>query len=95
MSTIFRTLDLTYVYDGDGNVLQIDDTRQTMTSTFTYDSRDRVETASGAWGALSWQYDAIGNRTLQTKNSVDTSYTYTTANRLDHTTTGGQTESWA
>ena len=87
-------LDLTYTYDGVGNVLQIADTRQNMTSGFTYDSRDRLETANGAWGALSWQYDAIGNRTLQTKNSVETTYTYTTANRLDHTTTGGQTESF-
>jgi hypothetical protein len=62
--------------------------RQDTTSTFTYDSRTRLKTATGPWGSLSWPYDAIGNRTLQTKNSVDTSYTYTTANRLDHTTIG-------
>lgn len=88
-------LDLTYHYDGVGNILQIDDTRQNMTSVFHYDDAlDRLTSATGPWGSLSWSYDAIGNRTLQTKNSVDTTYTYTTANRLDHTTTGGQTENF-
>jgi uncharacterized protein RhaS with RHS repeats len=43
--------------------------------------------------------DAIGNRRSQTKtdlndNTVQAAYIYTSANRLDHTTAGSQTESF-
>ena len=41
-------LDLTYHYDGVGNILQIDDTRQNMTSVFHYDDAlDRLTSATG------------------------------------------------
>jgi YD repeat-containing protein len=87
-------LNLTYHYDAVGNVTQIDDPRQNMTSVFYYDDMlDRLTRATGPWGSLSWTYDAIGNRASQTKNGVETLYSLTSSNRLDHTT-GGQVEAF-
>ena len=82
-------LGLTDGYDGAGHVTSIQDARPAMSATFGYDALDRLEFATGVWGALMWQCDAIGNRTVQTNNGVDTIFTYTAANQLDHTT-GGQ-----
>jgi YD repeat-containing protein len=55
-------LDLTYGYDEVGNVTGLNDAVQGHNSTFGYDALDRLETITG-WGAASFAYDALGNRT--------------------------------
>jgi YD repeat-containing protein len=48
-------LSLGYSYDRFGNVLGITDSRSGMNQTFSYDSVDRLETASGVYGALGFE----------------------------------------
>jgi len=74
--------DLTYTYDGVGNVLTIADAKVaggTQTQTFGYDHLDRLLTANAAGGSAgqgqyseSYSYNLIGNMT--SKSGV--SYTY-------------------
>ncbi len=59
--------NLTYGYDNNGNITSIAPGR-----TFTYDNLDRLGTATGFWGSLSWTYDGVGNRLTENANS----YTY-------------------
>jgi RHS repeat-associated protein len=81
---------LTYTYDDTGNVTGIADPRAGHSATFTYDSRDRLETAAGGgWGTLVYGYDAVGNRTSKTSNGATTIYGYA-AQRLT-ATTGAET----
>jgi YD repeat-containing protein len=57
-------LGLTYdTYDGVGNVLAIGDSRPGMGQTFGYDSLDRLTSANGPYGGVTYAYDAHGNRT--------------------------------
>jgi len=66
---------LTYGHDYNGNITGIAPGR-----TYTYDTLDRLSTASGPWGSLTWTYDGVGNRLME--NS--TSYTYQpNTNRLN------------
>lgn len=59
-------LDLVYGHDEVGNVLSIADARGgTWNQTFTYDALDRLETASGPYGAIAYAYDMHGNMTSQ------------------------------
>ncbi|WP_162150832.1 RHS repeat-associated core domain-containing protein [Methylosinus trichosporium] len=63
-----------------------------QTQSFTYTPTRRLKTASGYYGALSWSYDANGNRTGQTLNGVTSPYAYpTTSNRLASVTPPGGT----
>ena len=62
-------------YDANGNITGITNVLDaTKNKAFTYDTLDRLSsaTASGIWGSLGWTYDGVGNR--QTENS--NSYTY-------------------
>jgi YD repeat-containing protein len=71
-------LGLTYSqYDKVGNVQQIADARGTS-QTFTYDNVDRLATAIGPWGTVSYTYDAHGNPL----KAGSVTYTYDTANRF-------------
>ena len=98
-TTTDDVLGLTYGYDDVGNVETIQDHDSAKSSSFGYDALNRLQTALGPWGSLTWGYDAIGNRLSQTKvdpnnNTITTSYGYTSTNRLDHQTTGGDTETF-
>jgi hypothetical protein len=77
-------LRLDYTYSPVGNVDAISETTRTgMNQSFTYDALDRVQTASGPWGASSFAYNAIGDRTSKTVAGATTNYSYAAAtNRL-------------
>lgn len=62
--------DLSYLFDGVGNINAITDGRnlapgslRSATQSFQYDDLDRLTHASGAYGEISYQYDKIGNMT--------------------------------
>jgi len=86
--TAGSALNLSYpTYDANGNIMTINNALDpTKNKAFTYDSLDRLSTAtsSGIWGSLAWTYDGVGNR--QTENSTTYSYTPST-NKLN--TVGG------
>ncbi len=73
-STVLQ--DLGYIFDAGGNVTQLTDGLTTSghsTQTFNYDDLDRLTLATGAYGNLTYTYDAIGN--LLSNSRVGT-YTY-------------------
>ena len=75
--TAGAVMSLNYpTYDSNGNIKAIQDQLDpTKNRSFTYDSLDRLQTAtaSGIWGNLGWTYDGVGNRLTENSNS----YTYT------------------
>lgn len=72
--------ELTYTFDNNDNATAIvDAVTSANNQTLGYDDLDRMTSASGGYGSLSYGYDANGNRT----SAGGTSYTYTTnTNRL-------------
>jgi RHS repeat-associated protein len=87
-------LQYTYGYDGVSNVLSITDILDaSRTRTMTYDNVDRLLTASGIWGSMSFAYDAVGNRTSKTTASGTTTYSYA-SNRVT-AATGAETDQYA
>jgi len=80
-------LSLDYpVYDGNGNLIERDDTTTIpgVASTFGYDALDRLDTADGPFGSgWGYDYDLNGNRTLTDEGaSVILAYV-PDSNRLD------------
>jgi YD repeat-containing protein len=74
---------LSYAYDNVGNVTAITDNRDSANNqTFTYDSLNRLQTATGPYGTQGYTYSAIGN--ILTKAGVTYTYGATgqTCNRL-------------
>ncbi len=68
---------LSYTHDPNGNITKIaDNVNPTKTKTFGYDALDRLTSAGGPWGSLSWTYDGVGNRTTQVENGATSNYTY-------------------
>jgi len=56
--------DLSYTFDGNGNVTHVGDAINSMTQDFTYDDLNRLTQAIGsAYGTQSFSYDSIGNMT--------------------------------
>ena len=81
---------LTYGYDDVGNVMTIGDARAGYSATLSYDALDRLTTANGAWGALTYSYDAWGNRieqihTTPSNTTTTTAYTYADHQRMQIT----------
>jgi RHS repeat-associated protein len=74
--TAGSAMSLSYpTYDANGNITAINNVLDaTKNKSFSYDTLDRLSTATanGLWGSLAWTYDGVGNR--QTEGS--TSYTY-------------------
>lgn len=63
-----------------------------QSQSFTYTPARRLASASGYYGALSWTYDANGNRTSETANGLAATYAYAAAsNRLASVTPSGGT----
>jgi RHS repeat-associated protein len=80
--------DLSYAYDPASNIIAIDDNLITSRSQiFDYDHLNRLNSATGAYGNKTYDYDEVGNRTEQTVTLPSAgAETYTTAsasNRLD------------
>ena len=61
------TQSLTYGYDYNGNITSI-----APGKTYSYDSLDRLWTASVPLGSFTWTYDGVGNRLTENSNT----YTY-------------------
>lgn len=65
-------LNLSYTDDTNGNITTIvNNLDSTKNKSYTYDALDRLTTANGAWGALSWTYDGIGNRKTEGVNTYN------------------------
>jgi YD repeat-containing protein len=92
-SSAAGSLDLTYGYDRAGNVKTITDPRAGASQSFGLDVLNRLTTANGAWGSLSWTYDAAGNRLSET-GAAGTTYTYDAATQRLMSTGGARTESF-
>jgi RHS repeat-associated protein len=75
--TAGTVMNLSYSqYDANGNITAITNALDgTKNKSFSYDTLDRLSTAtsSGIWGSLGWTYDGVGNR--QTEGSTVYSYT--------------------
>lgn len=73
-----------YEYDRAGNIIDIADRRNSLLSqSLGYDSLNRLGTASGGYGNLSYSYDENGNRLTYTNNQVTDQFTYDAgSNRL-------------
>jgi len=78
-------IDLEYFYDGVGNVESVVDHINSANScAMQYDSLDRLTIADGPWGAGSFSYDSIGNRTSKDIHGENITYTYGSSdNRLN------------
>ena len=62
-------LNLSYLYQDNGNVSQITDATRSETLYYTYDELDRLTTVTGAYGQ-SYTYNNIGNMTRASSTSV-------------------------
>jgi len=71
----------TYVMDNVGNRTQVTD-GSGKTSTFVYDSLNRLLSGTVTAKATTYKYDAVGNRIIQLAPSVNMSYTYDAADKL-------------
>ncbi len=71
-------LDWTYSTDPEGNVTAITDNLEpTASRAFTYQGYQYYLTGGdGPWGNFQWSYDRIGNRLVETRDGITTSYTY-------------------
>ena len=68
--------DFVYTFDAGGNVTGLTDPQQ-GNQTFTYDGLERLITAVGTYGTLTYGYDQIGNLTSNSRNGG--TYTYPTS----------------
>jgi RHS repeat-associated protein len=85
--------NLGYGYDNAGNITSITDNYQSARSqTLGYDNLNRLNSASGAYGSLSFTYDGVGNRATRVVGSTTETYNYSsTANRLSTISVSGST----
>jgi YD repeat-containing protein len=85
--------NLSYGYDNAGNITSIIDNYQSARSqTLGYDNLNRLNSASGAYGSLSFTYDGVGNRATRVVGSTTENYNYSsTANRINTISISGST----
>ncbi len=76
---------MSYQYDSVGNVTQMGYSRRCAdqqwvqsVETFQYDALDRLLSAQGDYGVITYAYDSAGNRVMQN----DLTYTYSSVNEL-------------
>ena len=77
-----------YSYDNNGNLINIAATNTSWLSQgLNYDALNRLETASGVYGAISYTYDGVGNRQTRTVDAQTDNYGYVAGtNRLNQIT---------
>jgi len=77
--------DLRFAYNATDNLIGVNDiTDRSRDQDFGYDNLNRLTSAEGIYGELSYAYDAVGNRTTFVENGVSTLYQYgATSNRLE------------
>ncbi len=76
-------LELDYpLYDANGNLKQRSEALSALSSSFTYDALDRLDTGNNPF-FINYDYDVNGNRTLSQQGFTITSYVYSpNTNRL-------------
>ncbi|WP_305812769.1 RHS repeat-associated core domain-containing protein [Photobacterium leiognathi] len=77
-------LDFSYDYDLNSNITAITDHQNTAkTQTMAFDKLNRLDTASGDYGDLDYDYDSVGNRTYKAGGNSTQNLTYANdSNRL-------------
>ncbi len=74
---------LNYIYDANGRVTQIDaNTYNAYDRSFGYDGAGRLSSATGPWGAASFNYDALGNIKQQALGSRVVDIEYNSLNQV-------------
>ena len=99
LSTLQSTLgtttiqNLSYGYDAAGNITSITDNDQSARSqTLGYDDLNRLNSATGAYGSLSFTYDGVGNRATSTSGGTTQTYNYgSSSNQLNSISVSGST----
>ena len=82
-------LDLTYGYDGRGNVTSISDAVDAASSkTLSYDGLERLIGVTSPGGNEGFEYDDASNLKTMSKNGVSTTLAFDGTNRLASTSTG-------
>jgi RHS repeat-associated protein len=78
----------TYTYDANSNLISINVTNDvSKDKTFTYDVLNRLITANGSYGTISYTYDDVGDRITKVTNDDTETYTYFAGtNRLQEVT---------
>ncbi len=71
-------LDLNYAYDPNGNPTGVNGGGET----YGYDELNRLTSAGGPFGTLSYSYDQVGNRLSEVVNGTGTTYSYGNYNKL-------------
>jgi RHS repeat-associated protein len=91
--TPFPTQNLSYGYDAAGNITGITDNYQSARSqTLGYDNLNRLNSASGAYGSLSFTYDGVGNRATSVTGGTTNTYNYgSSSNQLNSISVSGST----
>ncbi|UCH46021.1 MAG: RHS repeat protein, partial [Nitrospiraceae bacterium] len=81
--TVGGLKQLAYTRDNKGNITDVTDSLTPGdTQFYTYDPVYGLTAASGPWGALTYAYDAVGNRTDETTDTGSTAFNYRTG--TDH-----------
>jgi RHS repeat-associated protein len=81
----------TYGYDANRNLTSITGTNTPWYSqTFEYDQLNRLTSAAGRYGTISYTYDDVGNRHTRDTNETVENYTYFTGTNRLQQVTGGQ-----
>jgi RHS repeat-associated protein len=81
----------TYGYDANRNLTSIPGTNTPWYSqTFEYDQLNRLTSATGRYGTISYTYDDVGNRLTRDTNGTVETYTYVTGTNRLQAVTGGQ-----
>src|SRR3989454_11444760 len=76
-------MDLVYTENATGDVVGLTDKAASGDSeSYIYDKLDRIQSATGPWGTLSYGYDAAGNRLTMALGSTTTDYKHGAYNKL-------------
>lgn len=86
-------LNLTYTYDGVGNVTALTDTRPGLSQQFGYDGLHRLTGVTGL-AAGNFTYDERGNRMSKSVGVPPTNYVYDDAKQRLTSTNGGEADSF-
>jgi RHS repeat-associated protein len=87
---------LAYAYDPVGNLTGLTDGLNSANNqTFGYDALDRLVSASGAYGTLTYTYDATGNRQSEIHDANTTDYQYLLTDQRLQAQTGAVNKTYA
>ncbi|MBL1277617.1 MAG: RHS repeat protein [Ectothiorhodospiraceae bacterium] len=89
-------INLSYSYDNNGNIKEItNNADNSYTRKMTYDTVDRLATASGIWGAGTINYEIGGNIKTMNIGGRNIAYTYDPSNNKLLSTSGGINHTFA